>query len=399
MPLKIKSLSDLQKFPIINKEIYFNLNKKKSVKIDKNIYLIKAMANIDGEEALFPLSLNDYQNYIDFEKRKFELAGVKKSDLCSVVEFSQNSTIVQAQSILALGASYVPLDGDEAKIFQDIVRYKVSVIFTIPPVVYRLMEYVKVRKLKTSLRLIITTGVKIPDVNKLNLETKDVLGAELIDTIGATELASFAFSCKKHRNFYHFIDQKQIVEIIDPVTKQPANEGEIVITPLWKVDFPLIRYGTDIFTKLDKHLKCDCSVKNKTFFSGVEKRLTQATRIQRYLVDLKDFYYQVKDSLIWQNFFDKRLWFFIEKPILTILITRIKNVDTVLVFIDKAKFRSTMRRRQPIEESIFKMTNSDTRIILCNKKIIEKMSPSYQDIRDISKKYLPKEIKDLLSLC
>lgn len=398
-PKTITSTSDLKKFPIINKEILFSLTKNKVFQVNENIYLIKAMANLEGEELMFPLSSLDYENYINFEKRKYELVGVKKNDLCSVIEFSQNSTIIQAQSILALGASYIPLDGDENKIFQDIIRYKVTVILTIPPVVYRLMDYVKARNLKTSLRLVVTTGVKIPDVEKLNQETKIVLGAELVDTIGATELASFAFSCKKHRNCYHFIDQHQIVEIIDPKTKKQTNNGEIVITPLWKVDFPLIRYGTADFTRIEENLSCDCKVENRLLISGIEKRLTQPTRIQRYLVDLQDFYYQVRDSLLWQNFFDQKLWSFLEKPKLLVLVTKITHVDTVLIFIEKTKFFLTFRKRQTIEDVIFKMTNADTRIIFCHKGLLRNINPSYQDIRDIPKKNLSKSVLNLLKLC
>lgn len=398
-PKIIKSVGDLSKFPIINKEIYFNLNKKNPLNIGKNNYVIKAMANINGEEAVFPLSSFDYQNYIALEKRKFELIGVNKSDLCSVVEFSQNHAIPLAQSFLAIGASYIPLDGDEIKIFKDIIRYRVTVIFTIAPVVLRLMEYVKSRHLKTSLRLVITTGVKIASVSDLNKKTKAILGAELIDTIGASELASFAFSCLDHRDFYHFVDQQQVVEIIDPETKSPAKEGEIVVTPLWKVDFPLIRYGTGDVTRLIDKMTCNCQVKNKIFISGVEKRLNQSTRIERYLVDLKDFYYQVRDGLLWQNFFDQRLWNFLEKPPLVVLISRISHRDVVFVFIDKKTFLLTLRKRPLIENIIFKITNAESKIILCDKKIIEKVSPGYQDIRDVSKKHLSKEIKDLLALC
>lgn len=398
-PKTIRSLKDLNNFPIINKEIYYKLTKNQPINFGQNSYVFKTIATISGEEAVFPLSANDCQNYLNFEKRKFELIGVQKNDLCSVIEFSQNHTFFLSQAFLKIGASYIPLDGDENKIFQDIIRYKVTVIFTIPPVVYRLMDYVKERNLKTSLRLIITTGIKIPDVEKLNRETKSILGAELIDTIGATELASFAFSCKKHRNYYHFVDRNQIVEIIDPKTKKQSNAGEIVITPLWKVDFPLIRYGTADFTEIKENLSCNCKLDNKLFINGVEKRLVQSTRIQRYLVDLQDFYYQVRESLLWQNFFDKKLWDFVEKPKLLILIKRIKHTDTVLVFIEKEKFFFTLRKRQAIEDVIFKMTNAETKIIFCQKALLRNVDLNYQDIRDIPKKNLSQSILKLLNLC
>lgn len=398
-PKKISSKRDLQKFPLLNKDLYFQLTKQKPLKIGNNAYIFKALVDLEGHETIFPLSATDYQNYIVLEKRKFELLGVKKTDLCSVVAFSQNHTLPLAQSFLALGASYIPLDGDEEKIFRNLIEQRVTVIFTVPPVAYRLLDYAKSRQLKTSLRLIITTGVKIPDVEELSRQTEQILGAKLLDTIGATELASFAFSCPEHPNFYHFVDQQQIIEILDPQTKKASKSGEIVITPLWKEDFPLLRYATGDFTKINEELTCNCHLQNKLLVSGVEKRLSQTTRIQRYLVNFDDFYYKIKDSLLWQYFFDSKLWHFLEKPKLFILLSRVNHADRVLVFIEKQKFYLTLRKRQKIEEAIFQMTNADVQIVLCDKEIIQKVKLNNQDIRDLKQKNLSKEVLALLKLC
>lgn len=398
-PLKINSKDDLQKLPLLNKELYYQLTKKKPLELGKNIYVFKAMVDLEGHEAVFPLSATDYQNYIALEKRKFELLGVKKTDLCSVVAFSQNHTIPLAQAFLALGASYIPLDGDEEKIFRNLIEQKVTVIFTIPPVVYRLLDYVKTRQLKTSLRLIITTGVKIPNVEELSEQTKQILGASLLDTIGATELASFAFSCPEHPNFYHFVDQQQIVEILNPQSQKASKSGEIVITPLWKEDFPLLRYATGDFTKINEKLTCSCRLQSKLLISGVEKRLSQATRVQRYLLDFDDFYYKVRERLLWQYFFDSKLWNFLEKPALVILLDSINHADRVLVFIEKQKFHLTLRKREVIERNIFQMTNADVKIVLCDKSMIQKIKFSHRDIRGLKRKSLPKEVLALLNLC
>ena len=398
-PHAINSSRDLQKFPLLNRELYFQLSKQKPLKFGNNAYILKALVDLDGHEAIFPLSATDYQNYIALEKRKFELLGVKKTDLCSVVAFSQNHTLPLAQAFLALGASYIPLDGDEEKIFRNLVEQKMTVIFTVPPVVYRLLDYIKTRQLKTSLRLIIITGVKIPDVEELSKQTKQTLGASLLDTIGATELASFAFSCPEHPNFYHFVDQQQIIEILDPQGQKASKSGEIVITPLWKENFPLIRYATGDFTKINEELTCSCRLQNKLLISGVEKRLSQATRIQRYLVNFDDFYYKVRESLLWQYFFDSKLWSFLEKPKLFILLDRINHADRVLIFIEKEKFYLSFRNRQKIEQAVFQMTNADAKIILCDKKIIQKVKSNHQDIRDLKQKSLSKEVLALLKLC
>ncbi|GEM_PF-3942873 len=398
-PRQIGSKRDLAKFPLFSKELYHKLIKQKPLKLGDNVYILKTLVDLEGHETIFPLSASDYQNYIALEKRKFELLGVKKTDLCSVVAFSQNHTLPLTQSFLALGASYIPLDGDEEKIFRNLIEQKVTVLFTIPPVVYRLLDYVKSRQLKTSLRLIVTTGVKIPDVAELSKETEKILGAKLLDTIGATELASFAFSCPEHPNFYHFVDQQQIVEILDPQTKKASKSGEIVITPLWKEDFALLRYATGDFTKINEELTCGCRLQNKLLVSGVEKRLSQTTRIQRYLVNFDDFYYKIKDSLLWQYFFDSKLWYFFEKPKLFVLLSKVNHADRVLVFIEKQKFYLTLRKRQKIEEVIFQMTNADVQIVLCDKKIIQKVKINHQDIRDLKQKNLSKEVLALLKLC
>lgn len=394
---KINSLKDLKRFPILNKQKYFDLFNKKEVFNGNNIYLIKSMLNSDGEEAVFPLSKRDYQNYVLFEKRKWQLIGVNKTDICSIVAFSQNHTIPMAESFLALGASYFPLDGDQVKIFKDIIKYKVTVLFTIPPVVEKLMEYVEENKLKTSLRLVITTGVKIPDVEVFHKEIKSKLGAELIDTIGSAELASFAFSCRKNRNLYHLVDQQQIVEILDVETGKETDDGEIVITPLWKLDYPLIRYSCSDLVHIDRKHECNCQLRDKKVISNIRRKSENEVRIERYLLDLEDFYFKVRDSLLWQNFVDKKLWSFLEKPEIVVLVTKVDHKDRVLVFIEKNKFVFSLRRRSLVEETVFNMSNAESKIILCQKGELQSISKKYQDLRHIKKNRLKKKIKNLLS--
>ena len=68
-------------------------------------------------------------------------------------------------------------------------------------------------------------------------------GARCYDHAGATEVGAWGFECKA-QNGLHVNEGEFIAEVIDPVTGEEADEGELVITNLGRVGMPVIRYRT-----------------------------------------------------------------------------------------------------------------------------------------------------------
>lgn len=96
-------------------------------------------------------------------------------------------------------------------------------------------------------------GASIP-ATKQRIE--EAWGARLFDHTGATEVGAHGFECIAQQGV-HLNEGQFIVEVIDPVTQEPADEGELVITNLGRVCMPVIRYRTGDQVRLNRE-PCAC---------------------------------------------------------------------------------------------------------------------------------------------
>ena len=103
-------------------------------------------------------------------------------------------------------------------------------------------------------------------------------GATCYDHAGATEVGAWGFECKKRAGM-HVNEGEFIVEVIDPNTCEPAEEGELVITNLGRVGMPVIRYRTGDRVKLNRDV-CACGSCFWRFDGGVIGRVDDAMIIR-----------------------------------------------------------------------------------------------------------------------
>jgi phenylacetate-CoA ligase len=77
-------------------------------------------------------------------------------------------------------------------------------------------------------------------------------GADVYDTYGCNECGTMAAECG-HKSGMHVFEDAFILEVNDPETLQPKNEGErgvVFITTLFKYAAPMIRYNMNDVTSL-----------------------------------------------------------------------------------------------------------------------------------------------------
>lgn len=111
-------------------------------------------------------------------------------------------------------------------------------------------------------------GALIPAV-KARIEEE--WGAKCYDHAGASEVGAFSFECQAQTGATHAIDTEFIVETVDPATGQPVpagEEGELVITNLGRIGFPVIRYRTGDVVQIDD-APCPCGRTFTRFAGGV----------------------------------------------------------------------------------------------------------------------------------
>jgi phenylacetate-coenzyme A ligase PaaK-like adenylate-forming protein len=290
---KINSISDYQKIPPTTKEDFydFDLSKKFS-------YVKRSRLDENGKEPILPLTEDDYWRYVESEVGRFKAMGVKKTDRISVVNFTINETIPIVNSLMKLGATYIVTEGDVNLICDDLIKKEVNVIFTYHRMLEKIIEHLESRSLKLALRLVIVTAEPIDDKNLLKKRVKKVLGADLIDTIGTREIGGYAYECPE-KNCYHFLDSLY-AETVDPETKAATSKaGELLITPLWRKDLPLIRFATRDLVKLEQKT-CSCKVKNNLVFKKVLGRINENVKIGYSMVDLREVYFETKKLINYQ---------------------------------------------------------------------------------------------------
>ncbi|MFV1998963.1 MAG: phenylacetate--CoA ligase family protein, partial [Acidimicrobiia bacterium] len=100
-------------------------------------------------------------------------------------------------------------------------------------------------------------------------------GARCYDHAGASEVGAHSFECQAQPGGTHVIDSEFIVEVVDPGSGRPVrpgDEGELVITNLGRVGFPVIRYRTgDVVCVNDS--PCPCGRTFTRFDGGVIGRV------------------------------------------------------------------------------------------------------------------------------
>ncbi len=111
-------------------------------------------------------------------------------------------------------------------------------------------------------------GANIP-ATKARIEA--TWNAKCFDHAGASEVGAHSFECQAQPGGTHIVESEFIAEVIDPVegTAVPDGEaGELVISNLGRIGYPVIRYRTGDLVKFNRQ-PCDCGRTFGRFDGGV----------------------------------------------------------------------------------------------------------------------------------
>jgi phenylacetate-CoA ligase len=97
-------------------------------------------------------------------------------------------------------------------------------------------------------------GASIPSTKR---RIEELWGAKCYDHAGATEVGAFGFECQAQPGGIHVNEAEFIVEVIDPQTGAPADDGELVLTNLGRLGSPVLRYRTGDHVRLQPGA-CPC---------------------------------------------------------------------------------------------------------------------------------------------
>ncbi len=136
-----------------------------------------------------------------------------------------------------------------------------TVLICTPTYALRLGEVAKAMGIETSqlgVRVTIHAGEPGASIPSTRQRIQELWGAKAYDHCGMTEVGGYGFECSAQHG-PHANESEFIVEVIDPQTAQPIEEGrgEIVLTTLGRAASPLIRYRSgDLADVVRKRCAC-----------------------------------------------------------------------------------------------------------------------------------------------
>jgi phenylacetate-CoA ligase len=148
-----------------------------------------------------------------------------------------------------LGAMAIPLGGmTSAQRLRTIAEVEATALMCTPTYALRLLEVAMAERLEhalESVERVICTGEPGASLPGVRLRIEECFGARCYDHAGLTEAGPFGYPCTAGGGL-HVYDHEFVCEIVDTDLRPVAQgeRGELVLTPLRRTGFPVLRYRT-----------------------------------------------------------------------------------------------------------------------------------------------------------
>jgi phenylacetate-CoA ligase len=154
-----------------------------------------------------------------------------------------------SEGLAGVGALAVPLGSmSSVQRLQTIAEVEATVVWCTPTYALRLLEVAVAERLEAALesvRLVLCGGEPGASLPGTRARIEEGFGARCLEHFGLTEVGPFAYPCSAGHGMH--VDERDFVceflgAELEPV---PAGDrGELVVTPLRRTGFPVLRYRT-----------------------------------------------------------------------------------------------------------------------------------------------------------
>jgi phenylacetate-CoA ligase len=241
--------------------------------------------------------MEDWNSYADLSAEALYAMGIRKEDIV-VVAFGYGPFIAFWTYIAGLeriGSTFIPSGSLDTQARIALLKdFGATVFMSVPSYAIHLGE--TARSIGTDLskhseiRLVVHTGEPTTPLMKKKIE--ELWGAIQRERIGSTETGGFAFECPQTPGLYHIQEGFLIPELINPANDERVelgDEGELVLTPLYRKGMPLLRFKTGNLVRSAKEARCRCGRNylslEETDHGIVIRRLDKLLKIRGVLID------------------------------------------------------------------------------------------------------------------
>jgi phenylacetate-CoA ligase len=278
-PSDIQTLKDIRKIPFSRRE-EFEQNFYNVLTVPRSeIATIRLTSGITGSPLRIAHSKKDIGQIVDASARRLTYHGITNKD---IVQITSAYGLWQAAWSMhwgaeKVGACIIPVGpADTERQILLIKQFGTSVLYGVTNYHFRILEVAKAMGedlKKYNLKTAFCVGEK-PTSTQISTLKREFGYKKVIIDYGATEFPGFSVNCSEHEDEHHVWADYYLVEVVDPETHEPLEEGEkgeLVITSLQREAFPLIRYLSRDVTQYIGYQKCDCGLSHPKISADIDR--------------------------------------------------------------------------------------------------------------------------------
>ncbi len=261
-----KGLVDLRCLPFSEKQdIQEALEKTLPFVPNRDLLRWHQTSGTTGTPTRFPDSRQDWIAYSDLAASALYAMGVRREDTALAV-FSYGPHIAfwsYLSGLDRIGTTVVAAGGlKSAARLRLLLDYKVTVLLSTPSYAMHLAATAGTMGVDLAtdsrVRLIVTTAE--PNSRERRETLGKCWGAKVYDRLGSTETGGIAWECPASPDLYHLQENYLIAEILDLQNQPvgPGEDGELIITTLFRRTMPLIRFRTRNLVRRASTESCFC---------------------------------------------------------------------------------------------------------------------------------------------
>jgi phenylacetate-CoA ligase len=259
-PDDIHTLEDVRQLPFTTKEDFMQAYPlgMLAVPLQDVVRIHGSSGTTYGKSTIVGYTRKDMESWTEMCARLVMAAGVTNNDVAQIAFgyglFTGGFGL--HQGLERVGATVIPLSsGQTDRQLQFLRDFQVTALICTPSYALFLAETVREKGLapgQISLRWGLFGGE--PWTHEARREIESGLGMIATDNYGLSELCGpgVSYECLE-RNGLHLSEDQFLVEVVDPATGEPVEEGEmgeLVLTSLGREAVPLIRYRTRDLTRV-----------------------------------------------------------------------------------------------------------------------------------------------------
>jgi phenylacetate-CoA ligase len=156
------------------------------------------------------------------------------------------------------------------------IEWNATALCCTPSYALHLAEIAQKEKIdlrQSAVRRIVVAGEPGGSIPGTKARIEQAWNAQVFDHAGATEVGAYGFTCAA-QNGMHLNEGEFLVEVINPQTLEPADEGELILTNLGRLGSPVIRYRTGDRVRLNRQ-PCECGRTFVRVDGGIIGRIDQ----------------------------------------------------------------------------------------------------------------------------